>query len=97
MKKKSNLEIYYLRYDDRSDIWSFGIILYELCTLHPPFIASNQIALAQKIVNIEPGPIGPNYSSELRFLIMKMLEKNPLRRPDTQQILKYSHIFLAGH
>lgn len=81
------------KYDEKSDIWSFGVLLYEMCALEPPFIANNQLALAKKIVNVEPKPLPNYYSSEIRFLIMKMLEKNPEKRPDTKQIMKYSHIF----
>jgi serine/threonine protein kinase len=42
------------RYNERSDIWSLGCLLYELTSLRPPFTASNQLALAKKIVNDQP-------------------------------------------
>ncbi len=34
-------------YDTKSDIWALGCLIYELATFTPPFIASNQIALAK--------------------------------------------------
>ena len=37
------------RYDERSDIWSVGCIIYEMASLSPPFDAQNQLALAVKI------------------------------------------------
>ena len=37
-------------YNNKSDIWSLGCILYELCTLNHPFTAMNQGALALKIL-----------------------------------------------
>jgi serine/threonine protein kinase len=69
--------------------------MYELMTLQPPFIASNQLALASKIVNDDPEPItGETYSHELQFLVLKMLEKDVSKRPSIDQILSYSGVKL---
>eukprot|EP00762_Andalucia_godoyi_P000670 ANDGO_05325.mRNA.1 putative serine/threonine-protein kinase nek2 len=77
-------------YNEKSDIWALGCIVYEMCTGLPPFIASNQIALAKKICNDPVPPIsGTRYSSELQFLVSKMLEKDPTKRPDVNQVLGY--------
>ena len=67
-------------YDDKSDVWSLGCLIYELMMLTPPFIASNTVALAKKIVSESPNqPLSNHYSSELRFLVMQMLQKNHLK------------------
>jgi NIMA (never in mitosis gene a)-related kinase len=34
-------------YNDKSDIWALGCLVFELATYAPPFVASNQIALAK--------------------------------------------------
>lgn len=65
-----------------------------MATFQPPFLASNQIALAKKIVNDSPAPLPSALSSELRFLIMKMLEKDPTRRPSIDQMMQYSPVKL---
>lgn len=81
-------------YDDKSDIWALGCLMYELITMQPPFFASNQIALARKIVKTRQAPLPARVSSTLRYLINKMLEKDPKKRPDIKQIVEYDPIKL---
>ena len=50
-------------YDARSDIWSFGCILYEMCTLHPPFEAKDIESLYKKIKKGKYEKIPDVYSS----------------------------------
>lgn len=38
------------QYNEKTDIWSAGCILYEIIALHPPFEASNHLALAKRII-----------------------------------------------
>ena len=75
-------------YTSKSDVWSLGIILYELCTLKHAFTADNLLGLVFKIVQEEYEPIGNNYSTDLKDLIEKLLEKDPTKRPSVREILK---------
>jgi len=56
-------------YDDKSDVWSLGVVLYELCALRRPFEADGMPALIIKIVRGKHAPIPSNYSRELKHLI----------------------------
>ena len=72
-------------YTAKSDVWSLGIILYELCTLKHPFIADNLLGLVFKIVQEDPEPIvTTKYSQELIDLIKILLQKDPEKRPSVR-------------
>lgn len=60
-------------YNDKSDVWSLGCLLYEACALAPPFLATNQNALAQKIKIGQFHPIPLHYPKSLSHLITTML------------------------
>src|SRR5438093_6835940 len=64
--------------DQRSDIFSFGVVLYEMLSGKNPFAASTFFETARQIAEKRPEPIGQ--SPELNRIVMKCLEKNPERR-----------------
>jgi len=75
-------------YQFKSDVWSLGCILYELCTLEHTFRAANIIELIKKILNEVPEPIPSCYSRELQEIITLILSKNPIQRPSIDQLLQ---------
>ena len=75
-------------YNNKSDVWALGCILYELCTYKHPFNAKSQGALILKILQDTPEPIDKKYSNELQKLSNDLLEKNDLKRLSCYDILK---------
>ncbi|GET88423.1 protein kinase, putative [Leishmania tarentolae] len=79
-------------YNNKSDVWALGCILYEMTTLNHAFDGSNMKALVQKILKGVYPPIHPVYSSNLSRLISFMLQIDPHKRPNVSQVLDLSFI-----
>ncbi|KAL7871405.1 hypothetical protein SRHO_G00063880 [Serrasalmus rhombeus] len=77
-----------MSYNEKSDIWSLGCLLYELCALSPPFTAYNQKELAEKIKEGKFRRIPYRYSSELNTLLSRMLHLKDYLRPSVDSILQ---------
>ena len=69
--------------DFRSDIYSFGIVLYEMVTGRLPFEGESPVTVALKHLQEEPVPpknINSTIPDSLNKLILKAIEKEPIRR-----------------
>ena len=79
-------------YNDKSDVWALGCILYELCTYQHPFTAKSQGGLILKILNDNPKPIHSYYSKDLSNLINLIFDKDFKKRPSCLDILKMKFV-----
>ncbi|ORZ05923.1 kinase-like domain-containing protein [Lobosporangium transversale] len=82
-------------YDVKSDIWSLGCIIFEMCALKPPFLADSQHELSLKIKMGRIQALPAQYSNELNHVVRSMLQVNPRKRPTTSDLLAAPRIRLC--
>jgi len=77
-----------LAYGPKADIWSLGVVVYELCALKRPFEAECLQVLSQLILSGEYAPLDERrFSAELRHEVGRMLAQDPGDRPSAAELL----------
>lgn len=79
-------------YNNKSDLWSVGIIMYELLFAQVPFKASNMIDLMKKVKHkdvVIPEEYKDIISNEAQDLLFYLLKKNPKNRIDWEDFFNH--------
>src|SRR2546428_10673148 len=76
-------------FDTATDIFSLGIVLYEVATRQHPFASGSQIGVMHAILSacpVSPSQLNPEIPAKLEALILQMLEKDPGLRPSAKDV-----------
>eukprot|EP00730_Choanoeca_flexa_P018382 TRINITY_DN8930_c0_g2_i1.p1 TRINITY_DN8930_c0_g2~~TRINITY_DN8930_c0_g2_i1.p1 ORF type:complete len:387 (+),score=52.92 TRINITY_DN8930_c0_g2_i1:96-1256(+) len=79
-------------YNEKSDVWSLGCIIYELASFRPPFEALTQADLAVKIRRGTFARLPAQYSDELDALIRTMLQQDHHLRPSIAELTQHEYL-----
>ena len=66
--------------DTRSDLWAFGVVLYEMLSGRRPFQGSTLFEVSSAILREPPPPLPANVTSSLNVVVARCLEKDPEQR-----------------
>jgi serine/threonine protein kinase len=75
-------------YNESSDMWALGCLIYELCGLAPPFLGDSFPQLKRAVLQGRYKAIPRCYSYEMSTVISKLLRVNPGTRPSAADLLR---------
>ena len=73
-------------YNQKSDVWACGCVLFEILTLKKVFEASNQLKLITSILEKDPGEISSEYTEDIRKIVQLTLQKAADDRPTAEEL-----------
>ena len=74
-------------YNESSDMWALGCLVYELCALHPPFLGDSFPQLKRAVLQGRYKSIPRCYSYEMSTVLSKLMRVNARSRPSARDLL----------
>ena len=83
------------KYDEKSDIWALGCVVYEMAALRAPFQGFGMEELKKHIIEGELQRFPDQYSDALWNIVSQMLDKDPNKRPTILEILEFRNVSIT--
>ncbi|MEI6804872.1 MAG: protein kinase, partial [Myxococcaceae bacterium] len=77
----------YHRYSKKADLFSLGVVFYEILALRIPFVTEDTQERIAKIAREHYMPLSENITPDLRLVVRRLLSRDPNLRPDADEIL----------
>ncbi|CAD2213464.1 protein kinase [Angomonas deanei] len=80
------------RYSKKADVWSLGVLLYEIMSLTRPFTATNMKGLMAKVLSGDYEPLPDRFSSDFRNVVRQILVCDANERPSIRDIFRFPYV-----
>ena len=84
-------------YNETCDVWSLGVVFYEMCTLRKPFQGDNFLGIIREICHKDVEPFHTGLDARFENIVKNMLHRDPKLRPSPTLLMDHYFILPSSH